>query len=152
MLNWRGGGAEALWQSAGPIVPRAQDSVHSQHSLIWVWGYTLVIPSLRRRRQENLRFKVILGYPELQQTLSQNKIEHTNNKEQNKGNRRRQRIAPCFLYPEIPIFLSPGGKLDADYIERCLGHLSPLQESCLVQLRHWLQETHKGKVGVGPAL
>lgn len=57
-----------------------------------------------------------------------------------------------FPYPEIPIFLSPGHKLDADYIERCLGHLTPMQESCLIQLRCWLQETHKGKVGVGHAL
>ncbi|XP_029400465.1 SEC14-like protein 5 isoform X2 [Mus pahari] len=46
--------------------------------------------------------------------------------------------------PEMAI--ADGDKLDADYIERCLGHLSPMQESCLVQLRHWLQETHKGKI------
>ncbi|XP_023369589.1 SEC14-like protein 5 [Otolemur garnettii] len=39
-----------------------------------------------------------------------------------------------------------GDKLDSDYIERCLGHLTPMQESCLIQLRHWLQETHKGKI------
>ncbi|XP_021488050.1 SEC14-like protein 5 isoform X1 [Meriones unguiculatus] len=39
-----------------------------------------------------------------------------------------------------------GDKLEADYIERCLGHLTPMQQSCLVQLRHWLQETHKGKI------
>ncbi|XP_037360479.1 SEC14-like protein 5 [Talpa occidentalis] len=39
-----------------------------------------------------------------------------------------------------------GDKLDADYIARCLGRLTPMQESCLVQLRHWLQETHKGKI------
>ncbi|XP_068003377.1 SEC14-like protein 5 isoform X1 [Melanerpes formicivorus] len=37
-------------------------------------------------------------------------------------------------------------KLEADYIERCLGQLSPLQESCLIRLRRWLQETHKGKL------
>lgn len=37
-------------------------------------------------------------------------------------------------------------KLDADYIKRYLGDLTPLQESCLIRLRHWLQETHKGKV------
>ncbi|XP_069502154.1 SEC14-like protein 5 isoform X2 [Ambystoma mexicanum] len=37
-------------------------------------------------------------------------------------------------------------KLEADYIERYLGQLTPLQESCLVQLRQWLQETHKGKI------
>lgn len=37
-------------------------------------------------------------------------------------------------------------KLDTDYIRRYLGELSPLQESCLIRLRQWLQETHKGKV------
>ncbi|XP_043945405.1 SEC14-like protein 5 isoform X2 [Protopterus annectens] len=37
-------------------------------------------------------------------------------------------------------------KLDADYIERYLGQLTPMQESCLIQLRQWLQETHKGKI------
>uniref|UniRef100_A0A8D2M361 SEC14 like lipid binding 5 n=1 Tax=Zonotrichia albicollis TaxID=44394 RepID=A0A8D2M361_ZONAL len=43
--------------------------------------------------------------------------------------------------------VSPAGdKLDADYIERYLGQLTPLQESCLIRLRQWLQETHKGKI------
>ena len=37
-------------------------------------------------------------------------------------------------------------KLDADYIERFLGNLSPVQESQLILLRQWLQKTHKGKV------
>ncbi|POI33548.1 hypothetical protein CIB84_002701 [Bambusicola thoracicus] len=37
-------------------------------------------------------------------------------------------------------------KLDADYIERYLGQLTPMQESCLIRLRQWLQETHKGKI------
>ncbi|XP_062875011.1 SEC14-like protein 1 isoform X2 [Trichomycterus rosablanca] len=37
-------------------------------------------------------------------------------------------------------------KLDADYIRKYLGELSPLQESCLIRLRQWLQETHKGKL------
>lgn len=37
-------------------------------------------------------------------------------------------------------------KLDADYISRYLGKLTPFQESCLIRLRQWLQETHKGKV------
>uniref|UniRef100_A0A672I7U1 SEC14-like protein 1 n=1 Tax=Salarias fasciatus TaxID=181472 RepID=A0A672I7U1_SALFA len=37
-------------------------------------------------------------------------------------------------------------KLDADYIKRYLGDLTPLQESCLIRLRQWLQETHKGKI------
>ena len=39
-------------------------------------------------------------------------------------------------------------KLEAEYIERYLGKLSVYQESKLVQLRKWLQETHKGKVHV----
>ncbi|XP_049600933.1 SEC14-like protein 1 [Syngnathus scovelli] len=40
---------------------------------------------------------------------------------------------------------SADDKLDADYIRRYLGDLTPLQESCLIRLRHWLQETNKGK-------
>uniref|UniRef100_A0A8C5B9P2 SEC14-like protein 1 n=1 Tax=Gadus morhua TaxID=8049 RepID=A0A8C5B9P2_GADMO len=39
-----------------------------------------------------------------------------------------------------------GDKLDADYIRRYLGDLTPLQESCLIRLRQGLQETHKGKI------
>lgn len=38
-------------------------------------------------------------------------------------------------------------KLDADYIRHYLGELSPLNESCFIRLRQWLQEAHKGKVG-----
>uniref|UniRef100_A0A6Q2YX85 SEC14 like lipid binding 1 n=1 Tax=Esox lucius TaxID=8010 RepID=A0A6Q2YX85_ESOLU len=30
--------------------------------------------------------------------------------------------------------------------QRYLGDLTPLQESCLIRLRQWLQETHKGKI------
>uniref|UniRef100_A0A7N5ZVS3 SEC14 like lipid binding 1 n=1 Tax=Anabas testudineus TaxID=64144 RepID=A0A7N5ZVS3_ANATE len=41
---------------------------------------------------------------------------------------------------------TPEDKLDADYIKRYLGDLTPLQESCLIRLRIWLQETHKGKI------
>ncbi|KAA0705263.1 SEC14-like protein 1 [Triplophysa tibetana] len=41
---------------------------------------------------------------------------------------------------------SPDDKLDADYISRYLGKLTPFQESCLIRLRQWLQETHKGKI------
>ncbi|XP_029015489.1 SEC14-like protein 1 isoform X2 [Betta splendens] len=41
---------------------------------------------------------------------------------------------------------SPDDKLDADYIRRYLGDFTPLQESCLIRLRQWLQETHKGKI------
>ncbi|MCJ8739421.1 hypothetical protein PDJAM_G00046920 [Pangasius djambal] len=37
-------------------------------------------------------------------------------------------------------------KLDADYIRHYLGELSPLNESCFIRLRQWLQETHKGKL------
>ncbi|KAM9305205.1 SEC14-like protein 5 [Gastrophryne carolinensis] len=39
-----------------------------------------------------------------------------------------------------------GIKLEAEYIERYLGHLTPLQESALIHLRQWLKETHKGKI------
>ncbi|KAM3917251.1 SEC14-like protein 5 isoform 1-T3 [Leptodactylus fuscus] len=39
-----------------------------------------------------------------------------------------------------------GDKLEAEYIERYLGHLTPMQESALIHLRQWLQETHKGKI------
>lgn len=41
---------------------------------------------------------------------------------------------------------SPDDKLDADYIKRYLGDLTPLQESCFIRLRQWLQESHKGKI------
>ncbi|XP_073350460.1 SEC14-like protein 1 [Pagrus major] len=41
---------------------------------------------------------------------------------------------------------SPDDKLDADYIRRYLGDLTPLQESCLIRLRQWLQENNKGKI------
>ncbi|XP_062244069.1 SEC14-like protein 1 isoform X2 [Platichthys flesus] len=41
---------------------------------------------------------------------------------------------------------TPEDKLDADYIKRYLGDLTPLQESCLIRLRKWLQESHKGKI------
>ncbi|XP_077130375.1 SEC14-like protein 5 [Ranitomeya variabilis] len=37
-------------------------------------------------------------------------------------------------------------KLESEYIERYLGYLTPLQESTLIHLRQWLQETHKGKI------
>lgn len=37
-------------------------------------------------------------------------------------------------------------KLDADYIKRCLGDLTPLQESRLIQLKKWVAELQKGKV------
>uniref|UniRef100_A0A8D1WLJ1 SEC14 like lipid binding 1 n=1 Tax=Sus scrofa TaxID=9823 RepID=A0A8D1WLJ1_PIG len=45
-----------------------------------------------------------------------------------------------------PVAGPPDDKLDADYIKRYLGDLTPLQESCLIRLRQWLQETHKGKI------
>uniref|UniRef100_A0A8V5GHB3 Uncharacterized protein n=1 Tax=Melopsittacus undulatus TaxID=13146 RepID=A0A8V5GHB3_MELUD len=44
------------------------------------------------------------------------------------------------------LLFPPADKLDADYIERYLGQLTPMQESCLIRLRQWLQETHKGKI------
>lgn len=52
------------------------------------------------------------------------------------------------LLPWLFFSISLGDKLDADYIERYLGQLSPLQESCLIRLRQWLQEMQKGKVNV----
>ncbi|XP_023675616.2 SEC14-like protein 1 isoform X1 [Paramormyrops kingsleyae] len=48
--------------------------------------------------------------------------------------------------PAEPLAGTPDDKLDADYIKRYLGDLTPLQESCLIRLRQWLQETHKGKI------
>ncbi|XP_076458817.1 SEC14-like protein 1 isoform X2 [Babylonia areolata] len=42
------------------------------------------------------------------------------------------------------------GKLDDDYIARFLGHLTPVEESRLVQLRQWLSHTHKGKIPKDP--
>uniref|UniRef100_A0A7N6BAW5 SEC14 like lipid binding 1 n=1 Tax=Anabas testudineus TaxID=64144 RepID=A0A7N6BAW5_ANATE len=51
------------------------------------------------------------------------------------------------VIPAVSVPLSTeDNKLDADYIKRYLGDLTPLQESCLIRLRIWLQETHKGKI------
>ncbi|KAH6943759.1 hypothetical protein HPB50_026935 [Hyalomma asiaticum] len=36
-------------------------------------------------------------------------------------------------------------KLESEYIERCLGSLTPYQESCLVMLKKWITEAHQGK-------
>ncbi|KAM4585338.1 SEC14-like protein 1 isoform 1-T1 [Odontesthes bonariensis] len=49
-------------------------------------------------------------------------------------------------FPDILAGTPEADKLDADYIKRYLGDLTPLQESCLIRLRKWLQETHKGKI------
>jgi len=40
----------------------------------------------------------------------------------------------------------PVGNIDDEYIRRYVGQLDPFEESCLVQLRKWVAETHKGKV------
>ncbi|MBN3305147.1 S14L1 protein, partial [Amia calva] len=53
-------------------------------------------------------------------------------------------LCHCCYCPRHPA--PPADKLDADYIERYLGQLTPMQESGLIQLRQWLQETHKGKI------
>lgn len=37
-------------------------------------------------------------------------------------------------------------RLDADYIQRYLGELSPMEESQLIQLRNWLAQLQKGNV------
>ena len=52
----------------------------------------------------------------------------------------------CYFFVERTTGGETSNKLDADYIERFLGNLSPVEESRLVQLRQWLQDTHKGKV------
>uniref|UniRef100_A0A665V695 SEC14-like protein 1 n=1 Tax=Echeneis naucrates TaxID=173247 RepID=A0A665V695_ECHNA len=54
----------------------------------------------------------------------------------------RLQLLPPSAARAIPSALA----LDADYIRRYLGDLTPLQESCLIRLRQWLQETHKGKI------
>ncbi|CAF0966242.1 unnamed protein product [Adineta steineri] len=38
------------------------------------------------------------------------------------------------------------GNIDDEYIRRYVGQLDPFEESCLVQLRKWVAETHKGKL------
>uniref|UniRef100_A0A8C7CH07 SEC14-like protein 1 n=1 Tax=Oncorhynchus kisutch TaxID=8019 RepID=A0A8C7CH07_ONCKI len=60
---------------------------------------------------------------------------------------------PKLLHLELPVtpavsipVSTDANKLDADYIKRYLGDLTPLQESCLIRLRQWLQESHKGKI------
>ncbi|XP_040186063.1 SEC14-like protein 1 isoform X2 [Rana temporaria] len=53
---------------------------------------------------------------------------------------------PASSSPPEPLSSTPDDKLEADYIKRYLGDLTPLQESCLIRLRQWLQETHKGKI------
>lgn len=57
------------------------------------------------------------------------------------------------LKVEKNIFLDPNsflltdlGNIDDEYIRRYVGQLDPFEESCLVQLRKWVGETHKGKV------
>lgn len=54
------------------------------------------------------------------------------------------------LVKDVTGFVVSSDKLDADYIKRYLGDLTPLQESCLIRLRKWLQESHKGKVRLPP--
>ena len=53
---------------------------------------------------------------------------------------------PCLLIFALACVADATGKLDADYIQRCLGALTPYQESKLVQLKIWLKDTHKEKV------
>ncbi|KAI8794138.1 SEC14-like protein 1 isoform X1 [Biomphalaria glabrata] len=45
-----------------------------------------------------------------------------------------------------PVIKADVDKIDDDYIARFLGHLTMVEESQLVQLRRWLQKTHKGKI------
>ena len=51
------------------------------------------------------------------------------------------------LNPKVSCFHSIlVGNIDDEYIRRYIGQLDPFEESCLVQLRKWVAETHKGKV------
>ncbi|XP_028561626.2 SEC14-like protein 5 isoform X1 [Podarcis muralis] len=59
------------------------------------------------------------------------------------GSDKEQRGSTC---SSVEASTPDADKLDADYIERYLGQLTPMQESCLIRLRQWLQETHKGKI------
>ncbi|XP_044835870.1 SEC14-like protein 5 isoform X1 [Mauremys mutica] len=56
---------------------------------------------------------------------------------------------PGSSYPAAETASPDADKLDAEYIERYLGQLTPMQESCLIRLRQWLQEMHKGKSEAG---
>ncbi|KAM6155281.1 SEC14-like protein 5 [Rhynchocyon petersi] len=59
---------------------------------------------------------------------------------------------PEAIMPSSDLVLAPKtvtteeDKSDADWRKQRLGQLTPMQESCLIQLRHWLQETHQGKI------
>ncbi|XP_051692264.2 SEC14-like protein 5 isoform X3 [Oryctolagus cuniculus] len=54
---------------------------------------------------------------------------------------------PSVAPPPAPETVGADGhELDADHLERRLGRLTPAQESCLLRLRLWLQETHTGKI------
>jgi hypothetical protein len=54
-----------------------------------------------------------------------------------------ERFLCSFVFAEAAMF-----KLEAEYIQRCLGELTPLQESRLVQMKAWVAELLKGKVSV----
>ncbi|EEC11745.1 conserved hypothetical protein [Ixodes scapularis] len=47
---------------------------------------------------------------------------------------------------EAPSAQDANLKLESEYIERCLGALTPYQESCLVMLQKWIANAHQGKV------
>lgn len=55
---------------------------------------------------------------------------------------------PLHAHMHAPVYAvaETSGKLEAEYIERFLGHLTPVEESQLVQLRQIIQKTHKGKI------
>ncbi|KAF8778329.1 SEC14-like protein 1 like protein [Argiope bruennichi] len=50
------------------------------------------------------------------------------------------------LSPEAHQTAEANFKIESEYIKRCLGELTPFQESCLVQLKKWMADAHQGKV------
>ena len=52
---------------------------------------------------------------------------------------------PAMIMLDVFLLLAVGN-IDDEYIRRYVGQLDPFEESCLVQLRKWVGETHKGKV------
>ncbi|CAN8007411.1 unnamed protein product [Ixodes pacificus] len=59
-----------------------------------------------------------------------------------------EKVAPpsAAAAAEAPSAQDANLKLESEYIERCLGALTPYQESCLVMLQKWIANAHQGKV------
>lgn len=56
-------------------------------------------------------------------------------------------LAPCAAASPVSQEAAEANfKIESEYIKRCLGELTPFQESCLVQLKKKMAEAHQGKV------